>query len=120
MNVSIIVEILLGLMTLALGVGGYFGANKANKAQQETKQEEIDAQAYGRAKDIYESAINALQEHIVQLRQQMADLEQELMKLRKVNGELVSEVAQLKVSKAHIEAELNEWRAEHQRHTEGK
>lgn len=120
MSTSIIVEILLGIMTIALGIGGYFGASRANKAQEEIKQEDIDAQAYGRAKDIYESAIRALQDNITQLRQQMADLEAELVKLRRANGDLLTEVAKLRVSKAQIEAELNEWRTEHQRHTEGK
>lgn len=114
-STSLIVEILLGLITIALGVGGYFGATKANRTQQETKQEEIDAQAYGRAKDIYESAIKSLQDNIVQLRQQMSDLEAELVKLRRANGDLLTEVSKLRVSKAQIEAELEEWRSEHSR-----
>lgn len=112
MDTSIIIEILLGLLAISLGVGGFLGASRANKAQAKARADEaavraedVDQQAYAQARAIYESAIQTL-------RAQIADLTKETEKLRKANQELSDEVIRLRMSHAQVEMELARWRKE--------
>ena len=88
MDSSLIVEILLGVLSVAIAFGSYIGASRVNRAQAETATTEIDAQAYQRAREIYESAIDALEEHVNRLKVQMVALGEEVTKLQASNAEL--------------------------------
>lgn len=75
MSQSLIIEILLAVLALAIGVGSFIGANRAGRAQADVAIVNIDAQAYERAKTIYESAINTLERRVTYLENQVTHLE---------------------------------------------
>jgi hypothetical protein len=98
MSQSLIIEILLALLALAIGVGSFIGSNKAGKAQAEVAIVNIDAQAYERAKAIYESAINTLERRVTYLEGQVdhltvenARVQLELENVRQENAALKRE-----------------------------
>jgi cell division protein FtsB len=95
---SIIVEILLSVLAVMIGVGSFVGASRANKLQSESAQTAIDATAYQRAREIYESAIDTLQEHVTGLREQMITLDSEVAKLQETNRSLMLQVSELQAT----------------------
>lgn len=95
MSSATIVQILLALLTVAVGVGTYLGAGRAGRLQASGTLADIDAKAYERAKMIYESAIDTLQEHVTGLREQMSVLDREVAKLQSTNRSLIIQVSEL-------------------------
>lgn len=90
-----IVEILLAVLAVAIGVGSFLGATRANKAQSDVAIINIDAQAYERAQQIYESAISTLEKRVTSQEKQMEimqtqieDLSVEITRLHRENSEL--------------------------------
>ena len=95
MTQSLVIEILLALLALAIGVGSFIGSNRAGKAQAEVAIVNIDAQAYERAQTIYESAISTLERRVTYLEGQVDHLTVEnarqaleLEKLKEENAQL--------------------------------
>lgn len=114
---NLIIEVLLGLLTGVVGYVSYRGSTRAQKAQAITAKETIDAEAYERAKNIYESAIKALEGHIGQLREQTQLLDQEVARLQRSNIELQrsnvqlqEQVLEMQISNARLETDLRELR----------
>lgn len=115
MSQSVIVEVLLAVLTVAIGVGSFLGASRANRAQTVGAQAAIDAAAYERAKEIYESAIDTLQEQIQALRVQMTSLDTEVTKLQQTNRNLLLRVTELQDTNtklttqiSHLKGKINE------------
>lgn len=103
MSESLVVEILLGVLALAIGIGSFVGASRAAKVQAIGVRRGVEAGAYQRATDIYESAITSmesqmtrLREETVRLRQEIAALNTEVDKLHVSNRELATEVIDLR------------------------
>ena len=95
MTQSLIIEILLAVLALAIGVGSFIGANRAGKAQADVAIVNIDAQAYERAQQIYESAISTLERRVTYLEGQVdhltiqnAQLALELESVKQENAKL--------------------------------
>jgi len=110
MSPTIIVQILLAVLTVMVGLGAFIGANRANASQAAGAKSAIDAAAYERAKQIYESAIDTLQEQIQALREQMMSLDQEVIKLQQTNQSLVLRVAELQVTNHDLTEQISELR----------
>jgi predicted RNase H-like nuclease (RuvC/YqgF family) len=85
---SLIVEILLGLLTVAVTVAAFLSAKRANEEQSKSERIAVDAAAYQRAKEIYEGALDALHTEVNGLRT-------EVSRLRNSNNRLQDEVATL-------------------------
>ena len=87
-----LIEILLVILAGIVGFIAYLGTKRADKAQAEVAVVTIDAQAYERAQQIYESAIETLEKRVAYLETQVNKLiaqneEQatELLSLRREN-----------------------------------
>lgn len=120
---SIIVEILLGVLSLVVGVGSFLGATRANNVRAVTSAD-VDAEAYGRAKSIYESAIDALEGHVSRLQKQIdilggeitklqqsnLDLQRSNIDLQSSNAELRSQVLELQMANTRLESELTSFK----------
>ena len=76
MTDSTIIEILLAVLAVMIGLGSFIGATRASKAQSEVAIVNIDAQAYERAQNIYESAISTLERRVTYLENQVEGLSQ--------------------------------------------
>jgi peptidoglycan hydrolase CwlO-like protein len=110
MNSSVAIELLLGALTVVVGFVSYWSSTRAAKAQSLATQADIDADAYNRAKDIYESAIEALKGNVETVREQARMLEAEVKKLRDSNKSLQEQVVELRVANARLEDELRHLR----------
>jgi predicted nucleic acid-binding Zn-ribbon protein len=108
MSQSIVVEILLSVLAVMIGIGSFVGASRANKAQADGAKSAIDANAYLRAKEIYEGAIDALQDQIVALREQMVSLDTELTKLQQTNRNLILRVSELQDTNLELIKQIGE------------
>lgn len=106
MHDSTIIEILLAVLALVVGYGSYLGAARAAKAQAITDKADVDAEAFDRAKSIYESAIHVLEGHISNLSEQCLNLDIEVTKLREANTSFRLLMIDLQVKNAQLSADL--------------
>jgi peptidoglycan hydrolase CwlO-like protein len=110
MGEAIIVEILLAILSVAIGVGSFMGANRANKQPSIIQsQNEIDDIAAERAVKIYESTIGTLEHHVERLQKQMDLNEQEIVKLHNNNQKLSKDITDCKLYGARLEARLAQY-----------
>jgi peptidoglycan hydrolase CwlO-like protein len=121
---STIVEILLGVLALVVGYSSYIGASRASTATSMATQADVDAEAYARAKSIYESAIDALEGHVSRLQKQIdilggeitklqqsnLDLQRSNLDLQGSNAELRSQVLELQMANTRLESELKSFK----------
>jgi septal ring factor EnvC (AmiA/AmiB activator) len=107
MSTALIVEIILGVFTAGIAAIALIVGLRANKEQAKASSEAVDAMAYGRAKDIYESAIESLKEQTRALHDQVVDLQTEVSRLRTQSADLQSEVSRLRSSNAELRATIN-------------
>lgn len=115
MDGATVVEILLAVLTVAVGVGTYLGAGRAGRMQAAGTLADIDAKAYERAKMIYESAIDTLQEHVTTLRGQMGVLDEEVAKLQVTNRSLILQVSELQVTNTQLTHQVTELQLSNER-----
>jgi len=108
MDSATIVQILLAVLTVAVGAGTYLGAGRAGRLQASGTLADIDAKAYERAKMIYESAIDTLQEHVTGLREQMSVLDTEVVKLQSTNRSLIAQVTELQETNRSLTIQVRE------------
>ena len=103
MNDSLIVEILLGVMSVAVAFGSYLGATRAKKAEASAAEADIDAEAFNRAKGIYESAISALENQLGRVRTQLEMLDSQVQALQTTNRELRTQLIELQDSNIELQ-----------------
>ena len=96
MDSAILTNILLGLLPIVTAVIAYLGATRTSRNQAEIAIADIDADAYERAKGLYESAIKAQDESIGRYRVQLSELTTEVTLLRKSNTELKTQMRELR------------------------
>ena len=108
MSSSIIIEILLALLAAMVGLGSFVGANRAGRLQATGTLADIDAKAYERAKVIYESAIDTLQEHVLILRDQMKNLDAEVTRLQETNRSLIQQVSEMQAVNRDLTIQVSE------------
>lgn len=90
MSSAVVVEILLGLLTAIVGIVTYIAASNANRMQAKVSMIAVDAAAYERAQEIYESALASL-------RTDLANMREESERLRASNEQLRQEVFALRM-----------------------
>jgi chromosome segregation ATPase len=93
---ALIVEILLGVLAAAVGWAGYQGSKSANKTQAVTLPDDVEADAYERARNIYEGAIGSLEAQVRRLREELTILDREVNRLRESNVALLGQVDELR------------------------
>jgi predicted nucleic acid-binding Zn-ribbon protein len=101
-STTLAVEILLALLATGLSAAAFFAATRANRAQADAAESAVDAAAYQRAKDIYESAIDSLKGQTRDLHDQVVNLQTEVSRLRLQSADLQTEVVQLRGSNADL------------------
>lgn len=106
MSAQLFTEVILGLLTAVVAVAAYLSAQKANQAQAKAQTTAVDAAAYGRAKAIYEGAIEALQSQTADLHEQVEQLSAEVSRLRSANTDLSDEVGQLRSANADLKRKI--------------
>lgn len=82
MTATVTIEILLGVLTVIVGVGSFFAATHANRLQARSAQMAVDAAAYSRAKEIYEGALLELRLEVESMRAEIIRLRAEIVLLR--------------------------------------
>lgn len=92
MSSQVVVELLLGVLTAMIAVATYLGAARAGKSQASTAIAQIEADAYNRARAIYEAAIDQLEEQVTRLQDQVDNLQEEVNLLRVSNRKLRQKV----------------------------
>jgi archaellum component FlaC len=108
MDDALVIQILLGVLAAAVGVTGYLLAARTGRVQAESSGKAVDAEAYARARAIYEGAIGTLEQRIKSQGDQIALQQDELNRLRATNKALETEAAELR-------AELATWRGNERR-----
>lgn len=111
MSDSLVIEILLSLVAAAIGVGSFVAAGRAAKVQAVAVTAGVEANAYQRATNIYESAIEAMQLQLSRLRGEIAALNAEVEKLRESNQALSDQVTELRVANVRLINDLRERKA---------
>jgi len=96
MDSATLVSILLGILPVATAVIAYLGATRTSRNQAKIAIADIDADAYERAKGLYESAIKAQDESISRYRVQLSELTAEVALLRKSNTELKTQMREIR------------------------
>jgi predicted nucleic acid-binding Zn-ribbon protein len=104
---SLTVEILLGLLTASVAFVALFVGLRANRAQAQAAETAVDAAAYQRAKEIYESAIGSLKDQTTDLHDQVVNLQTEVSRLRLQSADLQSEVTQLRQANTDLRAQIS-------------
>lgn len=82
MTATLIIEILLGVLTVVVGLGSFLAATHANRLQARSAQMAVDAGAYARAKEIYEGALGELRLELESMRAEIIRLRAEIVLLR--------------------------------------
>jgi predicted RNase H-like nuclease (RuvC/YqgF family) len=82
MDSTVVVEILLGLLTVTVGFVTFIAASRTQRQQSVADQTAVDAAAYERAKEIYESALQTLHEEWSSTRSELLTARSEIMSLR--------------------------------------
>jgi peptidoglycan hydrolase CwlO-like protein len=102
MSASVFAAIATAVSTV-VAVIAFFLAARANAKTAREKQDKVDADAYIRAKDLYESIITQLRGEtkdlrveVTQLKNDLDDVKHRFSMLQSVNDKLESEIAMLK------------------------
>ena len=102
MSDALIVQILLGVLTIVIGVATYLSASRANQQQDRAATVAVDAAAYTRAREIYEGALGTLRVDVENMRIEIVAhresnnaLRVEIGSLRESNNALRGEIAAL-------------------------
>ncbi len=94
------ITIMVGAAAVAVTVSIYFVAARVNRAQIRMQQGAVDANAYERAKIIYEGAISTLQHELNNLRAEMD-------RLRAANESMSTEMARVRALNQSIQDEVS-------------
>ena len=78
----------IGIPSVTVAIASYAFSAKANRAAAEADRDKVDADAYIRAKELYESTIDELRQEIVRLKEDLRDVREQLAALRAANRAL--------------------------------
>lgn len=103
MNPSLLVQFGIGLVPMVVAFFSYRQATRANRLtvaasersaerNAELEQTKVDADAFGRAKEIYEAALGQLERQLERVRSQFAELEDELARERETSTTLRTQI----------------------------
>src|SRR5258708_13398008 len=97
---------MLGLLTVAVSAAAVFLARRATKGQADGVVVAVDAGAYSRAQEIYESAIETLKSQTKQLHNEILDLQGEVNRLRAQSTDMQIEVSRLRMVNEDLSGEI--------------
>ena len=103
MSGDLIIQVLLGILVLVVGYTGYVSASRATRSQSASAGKAIDAAAYERARELYESAITT---QGASLRAQITDLSAEVTRLRLQGVDLAAEVTALRALNTDLRQQI--------------
>jgi len=93
-------NILVAVISVAVSGAAFYGANQATRARARSDNRAVDAAAYARATDIYESTIGALRAEIARLtsdvqaaRTEIAEVRAELTRMQTAHNRLAAKLA---------------------------
>jgi len=114
MNADRIIEIFLGLLTVAVGYSSFYLATRSAKVQGDASAKAVDAAAFERAREIYESALDAIRKELTDTRNELRATRDELNSTRNVlitaRGELFHasrEIDGLRVDIVRLEHQIS-------------
>lgn len=106
-------EIIIGLLAAVLTLIAFLSAARANRASDaattasaQAATVQVDAEAYVRAKGLYESAIRAIEGQSADLHRQITDLQNEVSRLRSQSGDLTAEVIRLRDANTELQRQI--------------
>jgi phage shock protein A len=85
---SVASTLAIGIPSVTVAVASYAFSAKANRAAAAANRDKVDADAYIRAKELYESTIAELRLEITRLKDDLHEMRGELNGLRAANREL--------------------------------
>jgi len=110
MTTSEIVSAFLGVITAIVALVAYRQSTQAQRATAKAAEIGIDAAAYERAKELYESAIASSVSETDRLQRTVSELRREVTALQTSNSSLVREISKLRTSNVLLRAEIQELR----------
>ena len=78
LNSAVVTGLIVGIPSTIIAVAAYFLSVRSDRDAASASRVQIDAEAYTRAKDLYESAIAALRQQVDDLRGEVAALRGQL------------------------------------------
>lgn len=119
MSSTLVVEILLGLIAAVIGFSSFYQATRANReqarlalAQSTATTKAVDAEAYERAREIYEHALNTLRAELRSTGTELHELRDSNEKLSTALREARTEISEVKNSNERLRGEITLLRAE--------
>jgi len=88
--------ILFGVVAIAMTLIAFVSASRANRAQSKATTVTIEAGAYARARESYESALSTVREEVAGLRAEISSLRQSNDRLRDQITSLTNEITRLR------------------------
>ena len=83
LNSAVATALVIGIPSLVVAIATYWLATRAHSESANATRVQIDAEAYSRARELYESAITSLREQVADLRAEVARLRDELADMRR-------------------------------------
>lgn len=103
MNYSTVITVAVTVISVALAAAAFAAATRATRLKATSDNRAVDAAAYGRATDIYESTINALRAEVTRLSEEVRGVRAEILQVRAdltrlqaTNDVLASELTQIR------------------------
>lgn len=108
MSIDRVIEILLGVITIAIGFTTFWLATKSTRIQSGAAVKAVDAEAFKRAKEIYESALDAVREELVETRSDLASARSELVDTRNDLAAARREIIGLRADIARLQYQIDQ------------
>ena len=102
-----VTAVLAVVLPFVVGVATFYLATRATRAQAKAAQAAVDAEAYSRAREIYEGALNTLREELVSTRNEMHELKESNVKLTAELESVRREWESAKISNNGLKAEVS-------------
>jgi peptidoglycan hydrolase CwlO-like protein len=109
---DVILSAALGIIVAVVAYATFRQAQRATKAQSDATKTVVDAAAYDRAKELYESAIKTVTDESDRLRLEVSRLHTEVVRMNTVNNTLQGEVGKLQTANSTLQTEVTKLRRE--------
>ena len=98
-----VVQVLLGLLVLAVGYTGFVTASRATRSQAASADRAVDAGAFERARQIYEGALETLRDELAATRSDLLSARSEISGMREDSLKLRQEITRLRAQIARLD-----------------
>ena len=99
-----------GAVTAIVAASSFWLSARAARVQHQATVKGVDAAAYDRARQLYESSIEMLQAETRRLETQVADLRAEVARMHEQAGQLQAEVGRVRTQAGHLRDEVSRLR----------